>query len=214
MLDLIEKYIISQWQAVMKAGGAFVTAVLASAVIIWLVMNWGFGRIIDNKDAEVASLKAENERLRVAANISPATSSLISLNNSELKKKTAYIVDRLRAISSVVNTRTAEISAQSNVDDKAKHSQIESVLKEMDRQFVGEVRADAYNIDFELRRRLGPQIVAGIVGISPSIVANDGTRININQLLPSDTTPVFDLGFIPTLADGIEQMARLLPKEN
>jgi hypothetical protein len=57
------------------------------------------------------------------------------------------------------------------------------------------LRSDAYNVDFELRRRLGPAAVAGIIGISPSVVANDGTRINILQLFPGAIRFGFPLCF-------------------
>jgi hypothetical protein len=172
---------------------------------------WGRNR---QKDSEISTLKSENSRLRVALNTEPATpSALLQLTNRELKAKSSSVVTRLREINSINRDRTAEIRAQATVDEQTKRGQIDAVLRELDQQFMDGLRSDAFNVDFELRRRLGPKAVAGIVGITPSIVANDGTRINFQQLVPAGMMPIFDLAFIPILASGIEQMAKLLPME-
>ncbi len=52
-------------------------------------------------------------------------------------------------------------------------------------RFIRTLRADSFNVDNELRRRLGPRAVAAIVGIPPSIVSDDGTRMDLSTLMLS-----------------------------
>ena len=214
MFDTFVKYILQQIVVIENAPIPFATSILVAAILIWLAMNWGYGRIIENKDARIGALTSENERYRVALSIDAATpSALIKLTNKELQAKSLNVVSSLRGLISINTSRSQEIQ-NSNNDDNTKKNMREALWRDLDQQFLTGLKSDAFNVDFELRRRLGPSAVAGIVGISPSIVANDGTRINILQLaLGAHDMPVFDLGFMPTLATGIEQMAKLLPSE-
>lgn len=60
-------------------------------------------------------------------------------------------------------------------------------------------------------QRLDPAPVARIIAITPSVAANDGTRVDILQLVSAATPPGFKLDFVGVLVDGIDQMAKPLP---
>ncbi|HEV2549010.1 MAG TPA: hypothetical protein VGU20_16835 [Stellaceae bacterium] len=186
--------------------------VLAASTLVWGAFGWRYSGIIANKDSEIATLQGQIARYRVAIGIDPATpSALLQLTNKELQSKAETIVGRLRGLFLTYTTQLADIRALPGLDDQARRQRKEAVERDLDQQYITNLRSDAYNVDFELRRRLGPAAVAGIIGISPSVVAADGTRINILQLTTAVNFPAFDLGFLSVLADGIQQMARLLP---
>lgn len=150
----------------------------------------------------------------MALGVDPATpNALLSLNNKELKAKSASVVVKLREIDKENRDQQAAIMKLPNLDEQKKYERIDALLKELDEQYVKDIKSDAFNLDFELRRRLGPRAVAGIVGITPSVIARDGTRIDILQLATITNFPPVDLGFVTTLANGIEQMAKLLPED-
>ncbi len=163
---------------------------------------------IGTKDGEIG-------RYRVALGIDPASKgALIELKNQELQAKAATTVRNLREFCFTLEKRSAEIQVQSNtgkIDKKASIERQMALDRDLSEQFVRGLRSDAFNVDNELRRRLGPQAVAAIVGVSPSIVADDGTRLDILTLVMSGNMPGFSVEFTCTLADGIEQMAKLLP---
>lgn len=165
---------------------------------------------IDSKDGEIA-------RYRVALGIDPASKgALIELTNQELQAKSATTVSKLRVFCSTLQKRTDEIQAQldaGKIDQKTESEEKMAVDKELSQDFITNLRSDAFNVDNELRRRLGPQAVAAIVGITPSIVADDGTRVDILTLVATSAMPGFAVGFTCPLAEGIEQMAKLLPSE-
>ena len=80
----------------------------------------------------------------------------------------------------------------------------------MSDEFDRKLKADSNLVDNELRRRLGPQAVASIVGVPPSVFsASDKAAVSIIGMMPSGMG--MSAGFAGTLADSIEQMARLLP---
>jgi hypothetical protein len=173
------------------------------------------GRIYINdqlttKDGEIA-------RYRVALGIDPASKgALIELNNQEMQAKAASTVVKMRDLCFLQEKKIAEIQSQINaktLDEKGRLDRIQAVHRELSEQFVRTLRSDAFNVDNELRRRLGPQAVATIIGITPSIVSDDGTRIDILSLVLSGTSfsMGFDINFVCVLADGIERMAKLLP---
>jgi hypothetical protein len=215
MFETFVKYILQQLDVIRNAPIPFATSVFVAAILIWLAMSWGYGRIIENKESHISILTAENERYRVALSLAAATpSALLKLTDKELQAKSLNVVTRLRGLISINDTQTRAIQNLPDKGDEAKKSLIESLQRDLDQQFLDGLKSDAFNVDFELRRRLGPRAVAGVVGIAPSIVARDGTRINLLTLaLGGSEVPVFDLGFMPTLATGIEQMAKLLPTD-
>jgi hypothetical protein len=152
--------------------------------------------------APTMSSHADTKLDSVAIGVDAATpSALIQLTNKELQAKAETVVGRLRSLSERYVYNIAS-QALPGLDDRAKHDRKEASereLRELDEQFRGTLRSDAFNVDFELRRRLGPTAVAGIIGVAPSIVADDGTRISILQLYDA--------------MHSIEQMASLLPSD-
>jgi hypothetical protein len=173
------------------------------------------GRIYINDQLTTAT--GEIARYRVALGIDPASKgALIELNNQEMQAKAASTVVKMRDLCFLQEKKIGEIQSQINaktLDEKGRLDRIQAVHRELSVQFVRTLRSDAFNVDNELRRRLGPQAVATIIGITPSIVSDDGTRIDILSLALSGTSfsMGFDINFVCVLADGIERMAKLLP---
>lgn len=215
--EAVKKHLEAQALAIKTAPIPFFAAIIVAVIFIWtaiwLAMDWRYSAIIESKDAKITTLSDENARIRVALGVDPATpNALLSLNNKELKAKTMSVVAKLREIDRQNQDQQAAIMKLPNLDEQKKNDRIDALLKELDQQYVKDIKSDAFNLDFELRRRLGPQAVAGIVGITPSIVARDGTRIDILQLATMSNFPPVDLGFVTPLAYGLEQMVKLLPE--
>jgi hypothetical protein len=213
MNSFIER-IVKQLGVLMQAPAIFIGAALAVGGAVAGGMQWGYGRIVDTKNATITSLKDENLRLRVALGIDKATpSALISLSNAELRAKAATVVARLNEISAEYRNETAAIQKLTNLTDAQRQARQEAMEKDVDQEFTQNLRSDAFNVDFELRRRLGPQGTAGIIGL-PTLNGRDGSRMGMLQLTmtaSSGSMPLFDLAYLPTLALGITQMAKLLP---
>lgn len=73
------------------------------------------------------------------------------------------------------------------------------------------LKANARNVDAELRRRLPRESLGAIIGVNPSVLsASDGTPIGVISLTMSANTGLNSM-MVGVLADGIEQMALLLP---
>lgn len=167
---------------------------------------------LNTKDGEIG-------RYRVALGIDPASKgALIELNNAELQAKALSVSGKLQNVCSTYQKGMTENQADftsGKFDEKGRRSRQIAIDQEMSDDFIRNLRADSLNLDNELRRRLGPQAVAAIIGITPSIVADDGTRVDIaTLLLSSGGIPGFSMTFTCPLADGIEQMAKLLPADS
>lgn len=158
-------------------------------------------------------------RYRVALRIDKASEgSLIELNNAELQAMALNVAGNLQGICSTYQKKIQGIQTDFNAgkyNEKEKMDRQMAVDKELSENFFRDLRADSFNVDNELRRRLGPQAVAAIVGITPSMVADDGTRVDLLTLLfSSGGMPGFNMDFTCTLGGGIEQMAKLLPPDS
>jgi hypothetical protein len=132
MVEAFIKYILGEFRVITDTPLSFFTSLVVAIVIIWIAMNWRYGGVIDNKDAEITTLKSENARLRVALSIDPATpSALLQLTNNELAAKAGTVVTRLRKISAINHDRAQEIRAQTDIDEKTKKDRIEAVQREL-----------------------------------------------------------------------------------
>jgi hypothetical protein len=217
MLKPIADYIKAEWSVLKTAPFTFVTL-----SVLWLGAGFAGGMLyysgqVGSLHEQIGTKDGEIGRYRVALGIDPASKgALIELTNQELQAKSATTVRNLRALCSTRRNREEEVQREvdaGKVTKKEQWNRRVAIDKELGEQFVRDSRADAFNVDNELRRRLGPQAVAAIIGITPSLVADDGTRIDITTLAASGDVPGFDVFFTCILADAIEQMAKLLPAD-
>jgi hypothetical protein len=207
----IVKYLFREWRLIRRFPVSFAAAVLVVGVLIWIAMEWRYRGIIEIKVTTIGALNDEKARLRVALGVDPATpTALISLNNKELAAKATTVVVRLREFAKEYNDGLESIRKQTNLTKEQMFAQQQTLANDIGAEYTKEIKSDAHNVDFELRRRLGPKQVAGIIGISPSVVARDGARMDILQIAAL-ASPVMELGTLSTMAFGIEQMAKLLP---
>ncbi|HTY55319.1 MAG TPA: hypothetical protein VMB26_08965 [Candidatus Binataceae bacterium] len=160
----------------------------------------------------------EIRRYRVALGIDPASkASLAELTNKELRSKALTTASNLRDLCFQLQKKNEELEAKSSSDAIGEQAESEAHLaldKQMSSEFITKYRSDAFNVDNELRRRLGPQALSGILEVSPSLVADDGTRIDVSTVAIGPASPAFGVEFTCNLADGIDQMADLLPKDS
>lgn len=154
---------------------------------------------------------------RVALSIDPASQgALTELSHDELRAKALSTIARLRDMCQSLRFQQEQIAEQFNakiISDDRRRALVEAIRKEVGKQFVRTLRADASNVDNELRRRLGPTTVGAIPTISPNILSTDGATVDLLNLMPSGT-PVIDDVIIRVLGDSIEQVAKLLPSES
>jgi hypothetical protein len=215
MLQQIAEYIKTEWSVLKNAPFTFVTL-----SVLWLGAGIGVGMFyyggqIALLHEQIESKTEEIGRYRVALGVDPTSKGiLVELTNQELKAKSATVVLNLRAFCSELHRKGDEIQAELNakkMDEKAAYDQKPAFDKRLSDNFVTGFRADTFNVDNELRRRLGPAAVNSIVGVSPSLVADNGAPLDILTITISGSSPGFMVEFTCTLADSIEQMAKLLP---
>jgi hypothetical protein len=210
-MDVLER-LRAEGRVIKSAPFAFLVFLVIGGSVGYLASSWYYSKEITDKGGEIG-------RYRVALGIDKASEgSLIELNNAELEAKALSTSLKLENLCSRYQKRITEIQeqkAEGKIDDKGMLDRQKAIDSELSYEFVQNLRADSFNVDNELRRRLGPQAVAAIVGITPSVVADDGTRVDITTLvLSAGGMPRFNMDFTCPLANGIEQMAKLLPPDS
>ena len=216
MREIVD-YIAKEWAVLRGAPFSFIGLTVLCLVGGVGLASWHYSERISATESQSNAKDAEIGRYRVALGIDKASpGNLIELAPDELKAKAMNTSSQIREFCFSYRSRSADLDAQFK---KNKTSQEESFMghralaKEFSQDFDRKLKADSFNVDNELRRRLGPKAVAAIVGISPSIFsASDGTPLDILQLAPSSFG--VEAEFACVLADGIEQMAKLLPSDD
>jgi hypothetical protein len=192
--------------------------------LVVLCLGLGFGGAKLLYSGQIATLHeqlgtkdGEIGRYRVALGIDTASKgALIELTDQELQAKSATTVRNLRDLCLTLQNQDDQLQSALNagkIDKKGQWERHLAIDKELSNEFVPKDQSDAFNVDNELRRRLRPEAVAAIVGITPSIIADDGIRIDMLTLATGGNAP-FSVEFTCTLADGIEQMAKMLPSDS
>jgi hypothetical protein len=202
-MEWLLKYLKDEADQIMRAPLAFVVFVLFGFILGYVVATWYYEKRLTEQEGTIG-------RYRVALGLDkPSAGNLIDLSNSELKKMAENMAGRLRAFD--VGTRNATQSAVAgSKDEKDKGERTMRVLRDRSDEFDRTMRSDAILLDTELRRRLGPQALASIVGLPPTFYsASDNAPVGIMSLLSSNTG--MSAGFVAVLADGLDQMAKLLP---
>lgn len=64
MLDIVSKYLLGEFRMIWDAPISYVVAVLALALIVWRAMDWRYGGVIANRDAEISSLKTQRDEYK------------------------------------------------------------------------------------------------------------------------------------------------------
>lgn len=188
---------------ILKSPISFAVFVAFGVVCGYAIATWYYTGRLTEHEGLIA-------RYRVALGIDASSQgNLIELTNEEMRAKAMTTASALRefAIGVRNETNSALVGAK---DEKDKAERSFRILRDKSDEFDRKMKADTINVDTELRRRLGPKAVASIVGVTPSLFsASDGAPVNPIGIFPSGMG--MSAGFAGTLADGIEQMARLLP---
>lgn len=209
-------YFAREWGVLKSAPLAFIVLALIGIAVGYMASSWYFRSVLDGRAVLIEQKDAQLGRYRVALGIDKASQgALIELTNAEMRAKAATTSAKIRDMHQSLDRQSRQVQELKNsgkLDEKAAAERSFAVLREVSQEFERSLRADAINVDNELRRRLGPKAVASIVGLPPSFFsASDGAPVGILGLLPSGTG--MSAGFLGVLADGIDQMAQLLPKD-
>ena len=201
-----------QWRVIKSAPFPFLVFIVLGCFLGYGASYWYFSKQITDKEGQIG-------RYRLALGIDPGGKGvLIELTNIELQAKAINIAAKLNDMCSVYKRKienTQRDFSAGKISDKTEADIVTEIDRDMGDQFIRTLRADSLNVDNELRRRLGPQAVAAIVGITPSMVDANGNRVDISTLLFSmGNSPGFNMTFTCALASGIEQMAKLLPPDS
>jgi hypothetical protein len=212
----IVDYFVAEWGVLRSAPVTFILLVAIAVAVGYIASSWYFSGLLGNKAALIEQKDAQIGRYRVALGIDkPSEGALIELTNAEMKAKAATTSTKVRGMHQSLDRQTRQIQELKNsgkLDEKSAAERSFAVIREVSQDFERTLRADAINVDNELRRRLGPKAVASIVGLPPSFFsASDGAPIGVLGLVPSGTG--MSAGFLGVLANGIDQMAELLPKD-
>jgi hypothetical protein len=217
MIDRLVIYLLGEWGVLKGAPVVICVVVIVGGAVGYWVHAWYVSGQLVAKDEQIKSRDLQLGRYRVALGIDRASSGvLIELTNVEMKAKAASTSAKIRDLRISHERQGRQIQAlktSGKLTEQAAAERTFALLREVSEEFDRGLRADAINVDNELRRRLGPKAVASIVGLPPSFFsASDGAPIGLLGLLPSGTG--MSAGFLGPLADGIDQMAALLPSDS
>lgn len=214
--DLLDR-LRREWENVVRAPWSFATVTVVAFVLAYLAAAGYYSSVVASLREQTSAQSGEISRLRVAMGIDATSKgAMVELTNEELKGKSRTVILDLRQFCSEYQRKYAEIQAEldaKKIDEKAASDQKDAFDKRLSDTFVTKYRADTFNVDNELRRRLGPDSVNSIVGVSRSITADNGAQVDLLSVAISSGSPGFTVGFTCTLADSIEQMAQLLPPD-
>src|SRR5262249_31154781 len=109
-----------------------------------------------------------------------------------------------------------QLAAKKISEKQADNARLDAV-QEVSRDFDANLATDAYNVENELRTRLGPDALSHVIMV-PGFVLKDAngavnprSRITFPQLMRGNA---FDAMWLGRLADEIDQMANLLPPDS
>jgi hypothetical protein len=174
--------------------------------------SWYYSERIETLKEQMNTKEAQLGRYRVALGIDKASrGNLIELTNDELTTKSIATVGKLRSVCLSVRKRDENaVKEETRLSAREKNKRALARLQEASDEVDKTVRSDTVLVDNELRRRLDPRAIAAIPGLSPSTYdAATGTPVDTLSLVGgfgiADATCF--------IADGIEQMAKLLPSD-
>jgi hypothetical protein len=214
MLDRFIGFVEKEW-------GVLKTAPFTFVMLAVLCLGLGYGGGMLYYSSQIGSLREQLSakdgqlgRYRVALGIDPASKgALVELNNQELALKAASIVSKIREVGSREAARLQGIqkevdSGKLNKDEASK--QQFAVSDDVSKEFDRTIASEAYNVLDALYKRLDPVAIAHVIRV-PGFIDSSGTRISITEIMRASG---MDTLYFPTLADEIEQMAKLLPPDS
>lgn len=197
----------------LKAPFAFALVLVFGWCAGYVVATWYFSGRLASQEGRMASSEQQIARYRVALGIDQASpGALVTLTNIELKAKTATTVAKLRTLMESFQRRDSRLPVPTQYQPQNGLPPQVALLRELGLEFQRSYRADAVNLDNELRRRLGPTALAQIVGVPPTFYT-DGAALGLPGVLAGGP-PEMQAGLIGVLVDGMSQMAALLPDDD
>lgn len=211
-MEWLLNHVTSEWQQLKAAPFAFMWLFFLGCFIGIVFAGTLYRSQITLKDAQLADKDAHLARYKVALGIETASQGvLIGLSNEEMRAKAINTAAKLRAFD--VASRNVYNDTMKGVSDPHDQAERRQQIEQMrSDEFDRSLKADAINVDTELRRRLGPKALASIVGLPTTFyaTANKDAPVGMVTLVASAASG-WSSAFVGTLADGIERMAQVLP---
>lgn len=204
------EFLKKEWNVLKSAPFSFAGSILVG----FLLATWYYSGQIAAVKEQLNTKEGQISRYRVALSIDPPSKgALIELRNDELRPKAVATAAKLRELCASFRNRNERLQSElatSKLGEKEKAKRKFDLLKEESDEFDNTMRTDASLVEIELRRRLSPEAKASIVGLPPAFMASDGGILNMLNITSGSG---IDAAFICVLADGIEEMAKLLPAD-
>lgn len=214
MLEKALQVLSDNWQTLTAAPIAFVVLAILGVAIGFLGATWAYAVRISHLESAVSSGKDEIKRLRVAAGIEEGSSGvLIGLTAPELKAKAFGVARRLKTMMHEFDGAAQALQMRldaRNAPDEQRAGERQALLAKHSHEFDMRLSAEAVSVDTELRRRLGPAALQSIVGL-PHTVYSGKAPIGLLSLTMVAGSGM-SAAFMGVMAQGIEQMAHLLPE--
>jgi hypothetical protein len=204
----IIEFFDKRWEVIQPFRGTFFTVLFAVAALGVGAASWHYSGSIDGlngqiklRDDQIKARDDEVERYKRALGILPGSKgNLLELTAEELKAKASNLGERLHKFCASVH----------DLQGLSGDAYMQAFL-EAGNQFDQTLRADAYLVDNELRRRIDPKALAAIPNIDQSFKAPDGTPIEPSTLFGERD----QLGAMLSCQLGItiDELARVLPSD-
>jgi hypothetical protein len=148
--------------------------------------------------------------------IDPATpESVRQLTIPELQMKAASFVPQLNTLCAAGQKDLNEIQRLADVqmiDDNQKIERTSVARHTLSERFRSTVGTEIFVVDNEMRRRIDPQTLSGLQGVSRSVFAPDGTPLNpLSQLPPTED---FELSLSCEMVDSLDRLERAQPPQH
>ncbi len=150
----------------------------------WLAGRMAYGPQIEDARSTIAQRDDQLSRYRIALGIDKAgEGALVELTNGEMKAKAATTAGKVREMAASYRRR-AEAVGKEKLNEAVALERQRALMREVGDEFQRTLRADAVNVDNELRRRLGQKVLNSIVGLPPTFYS-DGSPIGLFGLISS-----------------------------
>lgn len=196
-MQLIE-HIQKEWAVLKGAWLSFVMLVVLCLMAGISIGSWHYAERIEAQGGQIS-------RYRVALGIDKASpSALIELNNEELRAKAGNTAGLIREICFDYQRKNQQLAKQIReqkiaVGSPQAQALWEPMATEIVERFDRDAKPDFVNVDGELRRRLGPAGMNGMV-LVPELPFNMGTL----------WSGVMESLYICKYADELDEMAKRL----
>jgi hypothetical protein len=219
MLEGFITFLKQEWEGLVRAPFSFV---MLGALCLSIGFAGGmlyYGSEIGSLHEQISSRDGQIGRYRVALGIDAASKgALVELNNQELALKAKSTVASLRALSSELDTKLSAIQKEveaKKIDQKQASGQMMTARNDVSQDFNNNLASDANNIENELRKRLDPKTIEHVVRV-PAFNELDANGNAMSHLPFTELFrgSGFDTFYIKGLANEIEQMADLLPRDS